>query len=389
MPAAGAIRRHSGLSDRPLWSSGFRPFFLAAAAYGPLLIALWYGARAGWWGLPGGGLALPLLHAHELLFGFAAALVCGVLLTALPSWSGAREVRGGRLAVLFAVWAAARAAFLAGSPYAGVLDSALFPVLAVVLFATVSHARRRLFWWTLPPLAALAAANALYHFGPDPRWALTLGVHALAFLFTLYGGLFIPAFTRRWLHARGERAAAILPPLEYVTALAMVAFACADLLGAPPAWTAVTALAAALVHGWRFARWRGWRTASEPLLWCIHLGYAWLIAALVLRAFAGVAAQVPRDAWIHAFTLGAYGMLKIGLMTRVALRHTGRPLKASAAMQAAFAAVFAASLLRLAYSVHGLGEWALASSALLWCAAFLTYLAVHGPMLLGPSLPRQ
>jgi uncharacterized protein involved in response to NO len=389
MPAAGAIRRHSGLSDRPLWSSGFRPFFLAAAAYGPLLIALWYGARAGWWGLPGGGLALPLLHAHELLFGFAAALVCGVLLTALPSWSGAREVRGGRLAVLFAVWAAARAAFLAGSPYAGVLDSALFPVLAVVLFATVSHARRRLFWWTLPPLAALAAANALYHFGPDPRWALTLGVHALAFLFTLYGGLFIPAFTRRWLHARGERAAAILPPLEYATALAMVAFACADLLGAPPAWTAVTALAAALVHGWRFARWRGWRTTAEPLLWCIHLGYAWLIAALVLRALAGVTAQVPRDAWIHAFTLGAYGMLKIGLMTRVALRHTGRPLKASAAMQAAFAAVFAASLLRLAYSVHGLGEWALASSALLWCAAFLTYLAVHGPMLLGPSLPRQ
>ena len=75
------------MSGSAVWSSGFRPFFLAAAAYGPLLLALWYGARSGWWNLPGA--ALPLLHAHEFLFGFAAALVCGVLLTALPSWTGA------------------------------------------------------------------------------------------------------------------------------------------------------------------------------------------------------------------------------------------------------------------------------------------------------------
>ena len=86
----------------------------------------------------------------------------------------------------------------------------------------------------------------------DARWALQLGVHALAFLFTLYGGLFIPAFTRRWLHARGERAAAILMPLEYATAAAMVVFAWADLTGA--SWAAGAALAAAAVHAWRFAR---------------------------------------------------------------------------------------------------------------------------------------
>ena len=159
-------------------------------------------------------------------------------------------------------------------------------------------------------------------------------------------------------------------------------------VGAPPGWTAAAALAAAAAHMWRFARWRGWRTLSEPLLWCIHTGYAWLIVAIMLRALAEFSPSVPRDAWIHAFTLGAYGMLKIGLMTRVALRHTGRPLKAAAAMQVAFLMVFAASLLRLAFSVNGLGEWALAGSALLWSAAFLVYLALHGPMLLRASLPR-
>jgi len=387
------------LSGGAIWSSGFRPFFLAAASYGPLLLGLWYGARSGWWGAPDSGLSLPLLHAHELLFGFAAALVCGVLLTALPSWSGAAELRGPPLAMLAALWLAGRVAVHAAEwiprPLVAILDCSLLPALCAMLFATIASARRRMFWWTLPPLLAFAAANILFHVAlargaqAGAQWALMLGVHALAFLFTLYAGLFIPAFTRRWLHARNERAGAILMPLEYATALAMVAFACADLLGAPPGWTAAAALAAAAVHAWRFARWRGWRTASEPLLWSIHLGYAWLIAALLLRALAEVGPGVPRDAWIHAFTLGAYGMLKIGLMTRVVLRHTGRPLRASAPMQAAFLMVFAASLLRLAYSVHGTGEWALAGSALLWAAAFLTYLALHGWMLVRPSLPRQ
>jgi len=121
----------------------------------------------------------------------------------------------------------------------------------------------------------------------------------------------------------------------------------------------------------------------------VHLGYAWLIAALVLRAAAELTPLVPREAWIHAFTLGAYGMLKIGLMTRVALRHTGRPVIAPLPMQIAFVMVLAAAVLRLAFSVHDLGQWALAASALLWAAALLTYLAVHGPMLLRPSLPRQ
>ncbi len=399
MPRAGGGRGDSGLSGRALWSSGFRPFFLGAAAYGPLLLVLWFGARAGWWDAPGAGIELPLLHAHEMLFGFATALVCGVLLTALPSWSGAAELRGRPLVALAVLWLAGRMALLGAGwiarPLVAIIDCALLPMLCAMLFWTIASARRRLFWWTLPPLVALAGANIAFHFAqargsePDARWALILGVHALAFLFTLYGGLFIAAFTRRWLHARGEHAASMLPQLEYATALAMVAFACADLLGAPPGWTAAAALTAAIVHGWRFARWRGWRTVSEPLLWCIHLGYAWLIAALVLRALAEFSLGVPRDAWIHAFTLGAYGMLKIGLMTRVALRHTGRPLKATAVMQVAFLMAFTASLLRLAFSVTDLGEWTLVGSVLLWSAAFLVYLARHGHMLLSTSLPQR
>ena len=372
-----------------VWVSGFRPFFLGAAIYGPLSLLLWLVARnTGWPAYAAGG----LWHGHELVFGFAAALVCAILLTALPSWTGAAEIRGAPLSVLAALWLAGRIAMNAVDwlPWllVAIVDSALLPALIVMLFSTMGSARKRLFWWTLPPLTAFAAANLIFHVS-EGYWALIFGVHALAFLVTLYGGLFIPAFTRRYLQARGERSGAIVMPLEYATAAAMVAFAAADLLGAPSGWMASAALVAAAVHAVRFARWRGWRTSREPLLWCIHLGYAWLIAGLLLRAAAELTPRVPREAWIHAFTLGAYGMLKIGLMPRVVLRHTGRPLVVPPVMRAAFLMVLGGALLRLAYSIHGLGEWALAASVLLWGAAFVVYLSLYAPMLLRPSLPRQ
>ena len=146
-----------------LWSSGFRPFFLLAAIYGPLSLPLIWTA--------------PLLHGHEMLFGFAAALVCGVVLTALPSWTGAIEIRGAPLAMLAALWLAGRVAMLGAQwlpgPLVIVLDNALLPALVILLFS-ITKARKTLFWWTLPPLAAFTAANLAFHLS-NPYWGLLLG----------------------------------------------------------------------------------------------------------------------------------------------------------------------------------------------------------------------
>lgn len=368
----------------PLWVSGFRPFFLCGAAYAPLAALLW--------------LDVPLWHGHELIYGFSGAIVAGVLLTALPSWTGAAELRGAPLAMLTGLWLAGRLAVVAAAilppALVAIVDGAFFIALAAMLAPVLGSGRRRLFLWTLPPLAALAIGNMLYYAAlgrgdpADAQWALRLGLHALAFLFSLYGGLLAPAFTRNFLRARGERSAAIHVPLEYLTALAMLAFALADLAGAPAAWMAAAGFSAAAVHAVRAARWRGWRTASEPLLWTLHLGYLWFIAMFVLRALAELTALVPRDAWVHAFSLGALGLVMTGLMTRVVLRHTGRALVVAPWMRGAYAMVFAAALLRLAFTVHDLGAWALAASALLWGGAFVVYLATYGAMLARPSLPR-
>ena len=392
-----ALRREPTTTISPVWASGFRPFFLAASLYGPTLIVLWYGARIGLWPVPQGHLPLWMLHAHELLFGFAGALVCGVLLTALPSWTGAAEIRGARLRILALLWLLGRVCVLFQDELPRVLvavgDCSLLPMLCIFLACSARGSRKRLFAWTTIPLCAFTAANFIYYAGilrgsvGETRLSLALAVDALMFLFTLYGGLFVPAFTRRWLRTRGIESRPISPPIEYATAAAMLAFALTDLFGAPTLWVTLACGAAALIHTWRWMRWRGWLACRDPILRCVHIGYLWLIVSFVLRACAGSRAAW-QDAAVHAFTIGAYSTLKLGLMTRVVLKHTGRTVRADGLMAAAFALLPVAALLRVGFAVlHG-PEWLAGTAAFLWATAFLIYLLRFAASLVRPSLPR-
>ncbi len=392
-----ALRREPTTTISPVWASGFRPFFLAASLYGPTLIVLWYGARIGLWPAPQGHLPLWMLHAHELLFGFAGALVCGVLLTALPSWTGAAEIRGARLRILALLWLLGRVCVLFQDDLPRVLvavgDCSLLPMLCIFLACSARGSRKRLFAWTTIPLCAFTAANFIYYAGilrgslGETRLSLTLAVDALMFLFTLYGGLFVPAFTRRWLRTRGIESRPISAPIEYATAAAMLAFALTDLFGAPTLWVTSACGAAALIHTWRWMRWRGWLACRDPILRCVHIGYLWLIVSFVLRACAGSRAAW-QDAAVHAFTIGAYSTLKLGLMTRVVLKHTGRTVRADALMSVAFALLPVAAVLRVGFAVlHG-PEWLAGTAAFLWATAFLIYLLRFAASLVRPSLPR-
>ena len=383
----------------PLLASGFRPFYLLGAIYAPMMALGGIGAFAGWVDL-GASLGPVLWHGHELLFGFATAIVVGTLLTALPSWTGMPELRGVTLAGLVAAWLLGRVAFwaapwLPGLAVAGA-DLLLWPLLLALLAPPLWRLPNRLYRLLLPILLALAASNLVYHaavLSGDAALAhgsLRGAVWALLVLFTLKGGFLTPIFTGNALRelGRGEQAR-FLMPLEALALLLLLALAAADLMRAPPLATGVLALACALVHGARVARWRGWRVADQPLLPALHLGFAWLLAAFVLKAVADLGGPVPPAAWLHAFTVGALGMMMLALMTRVSLRHTGRALAAPLPMRVAAAAVFAASALRLVASVHGLGPWAVTLAALLWAAAFLIYLVRFGAVLMTPSLPRS
>lgn len=384
----------------PLLSSAFRPFYFLGTLYAPVLVAAWLGAWLGAWEVPSVGTPLRLWHGHEMLFGFAAAIIAGIVLTALPSWAGTEEIQGGRLGVLVFLWLAGRIAFWSAPwlpPLAPALvDLLLFPAIFLMVAPQLARASNRLYLLLLPILLALAASNAVYHYGILAAHTHLAGLglrgalYAIIVLYVLKGGVLAPVFTGNALRekGRGDQAPFNLE-LEMLAVGVVLLLAALDLAGAPSPWTGLAALACAGVHAARTARWKGWRLPDVPLVFVMHLGFAWLIFAFVLKAVAELTGLVPEATWVHAFTVGSLGMMMLGLMTRVSLRHTGRPLVVPGAMKLAYAMMFAAALIRLAATVHGLGDRAVALAAVLWGLTFLVYFAAFAAMLIRPSLPRQ
>lgn len=388
----------SKLGQAPVWSSAFRPFYFLGALYAPLLAAAWLGAYLGAWEVPSVGTPLRLWHGHEMIFGFSAAIITGIVLTALPSWAGTREIRGGRLALLVALWLLGRIAFWAAPwlppLWPALADSLLFPSVFAMVAPQLARAANRLYLLLLPILLALFAANLAYHVGilaantALAGLGLRAGIYAVIVLYVLKGGVLTPIFTGNALrqNGRGDQAPFSMA-LETAAIAVVLLLAALDLSGAPAPWIGAAAAACAVVHGWRVARWKGWRVADTPLLIVMHLGFAWLVFAFALKAAAELFRLVPEAAWVHAFTVGSLGLMMLGLATRVTLRHTGRLLAVPRAMRIGYGMMFAAALIRLAATVHGLGHWAVALSALLWAAPFAVYFVLFARVLVMPSLP--
>jgi uncharacterized protein involved in response to NO len=267
-------------------------------------------------------------------------------------------------------------------------DTVFLPALALVLAPTVLRARRK---WFLAPVAillVLAAANASFHVATaagDARAAsraLEAGLLLVLVLYTLAGGLLIPVFTRNRLP---EVRFSI--PVELIAVASVAAFAIAEFLEASLVARGTLAAVAAAANALRLARWRGWKVLDDPLLWTLHLGYAWLVIALALRAIAALGGPAPELAWMHAFTVGALGSTILGLATRIVLRHTGRPPVVPATMVVAYLMMLGAAVARVATAFEPT-LWLLVASGLLWSAALGVYFVRYARLLAGPSLPR-
>jgi uncharacterized protein involved in response to NO len=374
----------------PLLRLGFRPFYLGAAAFAALALPLWVALFLGQISLSTAPPPL-LWHAHEMLFGFAAAVIVGFVLTAGKAWTGLATPRGALLAGLATVWLAARIAAVV-APYAvyALLDVALLPVVAAVLVDRLLRAGNRRNLPLAGLLAALTLANAAFHaavlgwLAIDPMAALHAGLALIVMIECVIAGRVVPAFT---MSATPGLRLASRPRLERatlaLTALGLAAWVCLP-AGRP---TALALASAAVLHALRQWQWRPWVTRRRPILWVLHAGYAWIALGLGLLAAAQMG-WVGASAGVHALAVGATGGLIIGMITRTARGHTGRPLVASRVEVAAYVLVMAAAVLRVAVPLAA-PQWlvpALVGAALAWSAAFGLYLVVYTPWLLRTRL---
>ena len=374
----------SGLA---LWALGFRPFYLLASVFAALAMPLWALQFAGW--LP--GVRAPAWHAHEMLFGFTLAVIVGFLFTAGRNWSGQPTPSGGALMALAILWLAARLMVYTPWPLATLLVSLAFPLwCAAALFRALSAAKNQRNYFFSAVLLALAAAQGLLQaslagwIGVPPARGLQLGLDAVLFVMAVMGGRVIPMFSNNGAPGTDAQRQ---PWLERVALGAVLALWVADALGVQGAWLAAVAAAAAAAHLGRWLLWHPWRTRRAPLVWVLHLAYAWIVLHLALRAAAALG-WVAESAAVHALTAGAIGGLTIGMMTRTARGHLGLPLRAEAAERWMYALVALGAAVRVFVPVLAPAATvtAVLLSGLLWSAGFALYAWRYAPWLLRPRV---
>ena len=386
-------RRARLLALPPVLRAGFRPFFFLGALWAIVVVALWVAAMAGTVTLP--TLIDPLAwHRHEMLFGYLSAVIAGFLLTAIPNWIGRLPVAGPALAALVSLWVAARLAMLfsawTGATVALLLDVGFLLVLASLCAREVFIARNR----NVPVVGAvllLALASGVDH-------AEALGVIAtdglgwragfalVLLLITLIGGRIIPSFTTNWLKKQGQSRLPGQPSAFDAIVIGATALAlCCWIFAIGPGLTGPLLIAAGMLQLARLSRWSGLRTIADPLVFVLHLSYAWLPLGLILLGMSLLVPTQPASSALHALAAGAMASMTLAVMTRATLGHTGRELRAGVGTTAIYLLVTAGAALRVAAPWLPFDYLLLIQIAgAFWGGAFLLFLAMYGPKLLGP-----
>lgn len=372
-----------------LWNLAFRPFYLLASIFAAVSILLWIAEYGGY--LPQGYLRDPVWHAHEMLFGYTIAVITGFLFTAARNWTGQPTPTGALLAGYALLWVAGRISVLTPFPVAAALLNAAFPIaVAIGLAVPLARSDNRRNYFFVVLLALLGIVTFAVHMGRlgfvawPARASLQIGLDVVLFIIAVMAGRVVPMFTNNGIpgtHATRN------PIVEKASLGGILLLIVADLLQVDPAWIGVLALLVALTHAARLWLWQPWRTASTPLVWILHVAYAWIVVYLVLRALAAWG-YLGAPLAVHALTIGTIGGMTMGMMTRTARGHSGRPLVADRFEVACYALVQLAALIRV-FGGMALPDFYRATvvvSGLCWAAGFALYAIRYWPILTRPRL---
>jgi len=378
-----------------LFDYGFRPFFLLAGLYAFIAVLAWLTALlTGAW--PDAALPSPLWHGHEMLYGFVGSAIAGFLLTAVPSWTGERGFSGRPLILLAILWLAGRLAmpfgFLLPPLLTAIIDLAFFPALGLTIAPSLVHGgkSRNLVFPVF--LGVLFIANLIFHVALVRNdatlagYSLLLAVNTVLLIIAIIGGRIVPAFTLSAIR-RTDQTFAIMPfpALDRAAVASILLILVVDLGWRDSRVAGVLAILAALIHAIRLARWQTLRGIGIPIVWILHVAYAWVIIGLALKGIFLLGHAAFASTWLHALTLGAFTGMIIAVMTRASLGHTGRPLIAPAPIVAAYVLITLAALARVLGPVLPVTYLhTVVLSGVFWLSAFLLFLYVYTPILVRP-----
>jgi len=386
-------------------SAGFRFYFLSAGIFAVVAMLaweIWLTLAAAGNGLPflPIGMAPHLWHAHEMMFGYTAAVMAGFFVTAVPNWTGTPEAGAQFVAISGLAWLLGRLAVWSSGILDPVLvalvDLAFIPILSTAIFGrlTAKSQLRNLIFLFL--LSALLIGNLLMHLdwlgwpGGNAEAGVRLGIFASAAMITIIGGRAVPAFTRNALNKDGH--AGTLPQshpwLDRPGILLALATTLACLPFVPPLILGWLCLAAGAVNLCRLSGWRSADTRGNPILWILHIAFLLLSLGYLVYGSSLLFEALPETAALHLVAVGAIGCMTLAMMTRASLGHSGRALKVPPAITIAYLAVIAAALVRTFGTASFDYYPVMLVSGALWLIAFGLYSWVFFPILTTPRSPR-
>lgn len=378
-----------------LLALGFRTFYSLAAIFAVVSILFWLLSYTGTF-RAGAYLQGTFWHSHEMVFGFAIAVMTGFLLTAVRNWTGLPTPTGLALAALAILWLAGRVLIITGPPLlAAMVDILFVPALAIIVAIPIIRSRNQRNYKIVALLVLIAIAQVFYHLaslGPLPAWlAYTTVITALdlmTIVFAIVAGRVIPAFTKNAIPGSEPRHAGWLEFLAFASlVLIIVTRVGSDWVSIPALVPTTILVVAAVSHALRLTLWQPWLTSGNPLLWMMPVAYSWLPVALFLRVLAAHSV-ISQGAWIHALTTGAISGLMLAMMMRSSLGHTGRPLVASGMDMTAFLLLQLAAIIRVVAGLFDTGMYdsLVTVSGVVWILAFGVFLLCYLPMLVKPRI---
>ncbi len=374
-----------------IMATGFRPFFWFGSLIGVLFMAFWLLHLGGYAQV---SLLLPgsYWHAHEMLFGFVVAIISGFLLTAVQNWTGLVTARGNALLLLVLVWFGGRlgALFYEQLPALvwPVIDLAYLPLLMFFIGRPLIKSKNYRNLIMLVILAAFTLANAFFHLAGNlviKQQALMSSVFLVVLIMIIIGGRVIPMFTRNGLH---NVQVTINEGLDRAAILSVLLTAISQTFASGHPVSAIIALLAGAINLYRLYGWNGLKSTDTPIVWVLHLGYLWICLGLLTMGIDGFTETSLRSSYVHMLTVGAMGTLIIGMISRVALGHTGRTFQLPGGIALAYGLVSLAALIRAVLPMIWPDSYVMAlyTSGSLWIIAFTLFLRGYTPVLWQPRI---
>ncbi len=380
-----------------LWRLGFRPFYLGAALFASTAILLWLTLLFGTLTVPGKPLYPVVWHAHEMVFGFALAVIAGFLLTASNNWTGILPAAGLPLATLFLIWFTARIVMALSLLHdqivlAASLDITFNALLAILLFRVLWMSKLWKNFSLLGIVILLGALNAWFYTTllsdtpTNPLYPIELALLVIMMLLVIMGGRVIPNFTQNAI-----RRISLWKPSFFTVATPI-----ATLLGitgwltAPPRLAIAICLIAAAINTARWIGWKPWKSFRHPMLCVLQLGYAWIPFTLICMGLESLG-LAPRSLPMHALAIGAMCLIIAGMITRTAMGHTGRPIIASRIDTSFFLLIGISAITRVLASLPVIqdNDWVnplLIIAGTTWALGFLMYVIRYAPWLWRPRV---